>query len=102
VEADFSPNALTFPSALVVRSRTFEDGGVDVDGDAIVDFMAERGFATAVFAGTCLVGPAYRLMGKAKMEIARVLTMAFFILILLCFFEVKSFVEGSENLKQFR
>jgi len=75
--------ALTFPDALVVRSETFAAGGVDFDGDAIVDFIAESGFSTDFFAASCFAGPAYRLMGNAKREIARVLMMAFFILILL-------------------
>jgi hypothetical protein len=94
VESDFSLMALTFPDSLVEKSETFDAGGVDFDGDAIVDFMAERGFSTAAFAASCFAGPAYRLMGKAKNEIARVLMMAFFILILLSVLGEKFLVKG--------
>lgn len=86
--------ALTFPDSLVVKFVTFDAGGVDFDGDAIVDFMAVSGFSTAAFAAVCFVGPAYRLMGTAKIEIARVLMMAFFILVFLIVLGEKFLVKG--------
>ncbi len=80
------PEAFSFKAFsvdLAVASASAATAGVS-EGEAIVDFMAERGcskldLAASAFAG----GFACKLIGRAKRESANVKIIAFFILILL-------------------
>jgi len=91
LSAAFFASAFPESSAAFLAASSFSEllaslveASVDFEGEATVDFMAERGltifdWGASPFAG----GAACRLIGKAKRESANVQIIAFFILVLL-------------------
>lgn len=89
--AAFFAAAFSASSAAFLRASAFSEplaalseASVDFEGDAIVDFMVERGLR--IFgsdASPFIGGFACRLIGRAKRDNAKVQIIAFFILVLL-------------------
>ena len=71
-------------SAFSESLAAFSESLAAFEGDAIVDFKADRGLITfALDASSFAGGVACRLIGRAKRESAKVQIIAFFILVLL-------------------